>query len=593
MIPVQQLEKVIAESQLRWVPREVPSTEVHALGWEPSKPDAIEQARKAAARFRAARLPALKAVDGQLGIATSPPHPASFDWRTRGVIGGVRDQEYCGSCVSFATTGLVGAMVDIELGANAMWLSEADQHFASAHGANCGGWNNLDSLDEVRRRGIATERLFPYDSAFDQPPQIDSSTNLWAAHARPETFRDINTYGITDITAWTGDDRKYYLATVGPLICGFTVYDDFNNYGGGVYRHVTGQVDGGHAVLVVGYSDIEQAWICRNSWGTSFGGPARADGTGAGYFMLAYGDSNIDGEPFYGCHGVVPPTGRLHLGLASVGNELLATWKGEYGDDRLFYSTFDGTSWTGQLNEPNVGSNVGPTATPFNNRAFAAWKGAGTDQGLYWSTFDGAGWAPQQNIPGVGSSIGPSVAAFNGRLFAAWKGINNDQGIYWSSFDGTTWAPQLLLPGVASSTGPSLAEYGGRLYAAWKGMDNDQGIYWSSFDGATWAPQQLLPGVASSLGPSLATVGGRLYAAWKGMADDQGIYWSSFDGTTWAPQQLLPGVASSIGPSLAGYGGRLYAAWKGMDNDQGIYWSSFDGTQWSPQSTIPGNTCPD
>ena len=60
-------------------------------------------------------------------------------------------------------------------------------------------------------------------------------------------------------------------------------------------------------MLVVGYSDTEQAWICRNSWGTGFGGAAHADGTGAGFFKIGYGQCNIDSEPFYGCHGVIPP----------------------------------------------------------------------------------------------------------------------------------------------------------------------------------------------------------------------------------------------------------------------------------------------
>jgi C1A family cysteine protease len=77
------------------------------------------------------------------------------------------------------------------------------------------------------------------------------------------------------------------------------------NYGG-VYRHTMGGVDGGHAVLVIGYSDTEQCWICRNSWGTNWGGAARADGTGAGFFKIGYGECNIDNEPFYGCHGVIP-----------------------------------------------------------------------------------------------------------------------------------------------------------------------------------------------------------------------------------------------------------------------------------------------
>src|SRR5262249_7831632 len=45
---------------------------------------------------------------------------------------------------------------------------------------------------------------------------------------------------------------------------------------------------------------------------------AHADGTGAGYFMIAYGDSNID-DTFYACHGVlVPPQSRLAQRVGDV-----------------------------------------------------------------------------------------------------------------------------------------------------------------------------------------------------------------------------------------------------------------------------------
>ncbi|MGB7983062.1 MAG: hypothetical protein WCF36_19950 [Candidatus Nanopelagicales bacterium] len=64
----------------------------------------------------------------------------------------------------------------------------------------------------------------------------------------------------------------------------------------------------GTASWLVGYDDDRQAWICRNSWGTRFGGDSHPDGTGGGFFMIGYGDSLISGT-MYGCHGVQVPTG--------------------------------------------------------------------------------------------------------------------------------------------------------------------------------------------------------------------------------------------------------------------------------------------
>ena len=65
--------------------------------------------------------------------------------------------------------------------------------------------------------------------------------------------------------------RKDYLTHHGPMIACLSVYDDFFSYGGGVYHHVTGNMAGGHCVLVVGYSQSQGCWICKNSWGTGWG----------------------------------------------------------------------------------------------------------------------------------------------------------------------------------------------------------------------------------------------------------------------------------------------------------------------------------
>ncbi|HWU22172.1 MAG TPA: C1 family peptidase [Nocardioides sp.] len=310
------LREAVVTAGHRWRVRERAADEpLGGLGWEPSDPQQLQEAATRGANLLAgvraahAALGTLKGADAVTGKAVlGGAPPASFDWRNRGVISAAHDQEQCGSCVSFATTGLVAAQAGIELGRTDLHLSEADQHFCSSHGANCGGWNNHDALGQIQSRGVVTDDVFPYDTAFDSPPVADpGDPNVWVAHARPEADRAHHAYKISDFTAHSGDDRKTYLSTVGPMVCGFTVYEDFDSYGGGVYRHTTGNVRGGHAVLVVGYSDIDQAWICRNSWYSGWGGPAQADGTGDNFFKLGYGECGIDNEPFYGATGVLAP----------------------------------------------------------------------------------------------------------------------------------------------------------------------------------------------------------------------------------------------------------------------------------------------
>jgi uncharacterized protein (UPF0297 family) len=76
-----------------------------------------------------------------------------------------------------------------------------------------------------------------------------------------------------------------------------------------VYHHVSGQEVGLHNVVVVGYSEAEQYWICKNSWGTGWGEQ--------GFFRIAYGEGGIDTEfPFWTAKGVVlPRLWHRHIGV--------------------------------------------------------------------------------------------------------------------------------------------------------------------------------------------------------------------------------------------------------------------------------------
>jgi hypothetical protein len=79
------------------------------------------------------------------------------------------------------------------------------------------------------------------------------------------------------------------------------------------------------------------------------------------------------------------------------------------------------------------------------------WKGIFGDQRLFYSSFDGSAWTSQQLISGVASSVGPGIATFGNSLFAAWKGMLGDQAIWFSHFNGSAWAAQQIVPGVGTS----------------------------------------------------------------------------------------------------------------------------------------------
>jgi C1A family cysteine protease len=65
------------------------------------------------------------------------------------------------------------------------------------------------------------------------------------------------------------------------MIACMAIYRDFFGYKDGVYRHVTGDLAGYHAISCIGYSEEEECWICKNSWNTDWGNQ--------GFFKIAYG----------------------------------------------------------------------------------------------------------------------------------------------------------------------------------------------------------------------------------------------------------------------------------------------------------------
>ena len=389
-VDIVELRAAIQAEGLTWRVQVQPADfRPRALGWNPADRPMLRQARINAERIKSDVLPQLfrapMAAAGKSAVNGITTHPKRFDWRDRGVIGPVTDQGFCGACVSFCCTGLVGAMAAIEHSATSIHLSEADAHFNSSHGPQCDGWTNGACLNEIKSRGVVAEADLTFASAFDTPRKDDpdlkqsNGTFLWQAYTRAVADRARKTYKVTDVAAWTGDDRKIYLANIGPLVCGFTVYEDFDLYNGGVYKHVKGDVRGGHAVLVIGYDDDLGAWICRNSWGTGFGGTADADGTGAGFFMMAYGTANVDNEAFFGAQGVIYPAPAGWNGWWSLNGGVAAPSTSVFGVSRAL----------NKLDVMCVGSDLGT----FN----AAWQ-TGDTKWRGWAHVRGGKAAPGSSI---------------------------------------------------------------------------------------------------------------------------------------------------------------------------------------------------
>jgi C1A family cysteine protease len=194
----------------------------------------------------------------------------------------ITDQGGCGSCVAFGTVATVESTQrlrrdDANLQVD---LSEAQLFYCygGAAGRNCANGWWVPAAMEAFKHGVCDEACFPY-TAGDQSCKLCGG---WEDRAT----KIVNWHEVTNTAAM----KEWLSGLHGPLTACFTVYEDFYNYRSGIYHHVSGGVVGGHCVSIVGYNDPGQFWICKNSWGSSWGEN--------GFFRIAYGQCGIDSSMY-------------------------------------------------------------------------------------------------------------------------------------------------------------------------------------------------------------------------------------------------------------------------------------------------------
>ncbi len=60
----------------------------------------------------------------------------------------------------------------------------------------------------------------------------------------------------------------------GPRVVPMSIYEDFYSYKSGIYTHVSGYYQGGHAMKMLGYGYTDKDelyWILQNQWGSGWG----------------------------------------------------------------------------------------------------------------------------------------------------------------------------------------------------------------------------------------------------------------------------------------------------------------------------------
>ena len=461
--------------------------------------------------------------------------PTSLDWRNNGgnYVTPITDQGQCGSCWAFASTAALEAATLITLGSPGTEINLAEQILLSCSNAgNCeeGGWHATAS-DFFRNTGLPLENCYPY-----------TGTNGNCANAcsdwRSSTYKIASWRWVTT-TPSTVSAIKNALYSDGPLATTMEVYNDFFNYRSGVYSHVSGSYAGGHAILLVGYDDAGQYFICKNSWGTWWGE--------SGYFKIAYsqlnsnvhfGDYTIaygDAIPPYSSETVSTPTVLSGPTTGITGTSYAYTTGGSSSSQehsiQYLFDWGDGTS-SGWLA-------VGTTS------ASKSWASSGnysvkTQARCSTHNFAFSSWSGPLSIsicstPGTPSSPSPSNGStgVSSSPTLTWTGLNA------SSYDvyfGTSSNPPYVATTVTNSYSVSGLSPNATYY--WKIVAKDN--CGSSTLGPVWSFTTILPvntsvTVLSPNGGEIIPSGSSYPIRWEAppQAFKFRLYYTTNRGVTW------------------------------------------------------------
>lgn len=190
----------------------------------------------------------------------SVPLPPIVDYRNvSNIVSPVKDQGDCGSCWAFSAA----ESIESQMRLNGHMVNVSTQQFVDcvAADAGCGGGWMDDALAYAEKFGVENDTVYPYQGVAQNCQADPAQTSL-----RPTAYIEVPP---------SDEALQRALVTVGPVSIALDATDNFQSYDPTktpIFNDPTcDPTMPDHALLLVGYNNVEKYWIVKNSWNTDWG----------------------------------------------------------------------------------------------------------------------------------------------------------------------------------------------------------------------------------------------------------------------------------------------------------------------------------
>ncbi len=449
------------------------------------------------------------------------PLPSCFDWRDvngHNYVTPVKNQ-VGPTCIAYANTAALESLI---LRTAPSQYNEID---LSEHAlVSCNDGYPSIIAEFLISTGLPPEACYPSDAA------------TWDSSAPCTGWQD-QTYKVVSHNYYrhlTPDDVKVLIVNYGPVVTGMNVPSDFFNYRTGVYSSTMRPEPGSfHEVLIIGYDDQAQCFICKNSWGTGWGE--------GGFFRIAYRefDTDVDfGESIDTFSGIVWP--RVNSCRQSAQAKQLVVGQNADGRLEVFYigtndalyhnwQTVPNGAWNGEVGlggwakQLVVGQNADGRLEVFY---------IGTNDALYhnWQTVPNGAWNGEVGLGGWAKQLVVEQNA-DGRLEVFYIGTNDALYHNWQTVPNGAWNGEVGLGGWAKQLVVG-QNADGRLEVFYIGTNDALYHNWQTVPNGAWNGEVGLGGWAKQLVVG-QNADGRLEVFYIGTNDALYHNWQTVPNGAW------------------------------------------------------------